>query len=134
MFLLIPKKKLLKQKNWVQYAICNSVERGAGSMPGLRRNNYKNIFTDFHKLGDVNFQRELLDRFCRQRTKQANTTTLTESRRQKTNIYYLPLEGGMVKVCQKLFSNTLGITEKVMRTALEKRYWCCTKGSSRWTL
>nr|CAH7727988.1 unnamed protein product [Callosobruchus chinensis] len=38
-----------------------------------------------------------------------------------SNYYFLPTENGEIKVCLKMFLNTLNISEKTVRTALAKK-------------
>ncbi|XP_046663228.1 uncharacterized protein LOC124356119 [Homalodisca vitripennis] len=77
------------------------------------------ICSDFHNLGDRDLQRAFISRQIRQYDLQQ--TKFPRSHRSKTNYYYLPnADGEDVNVCQKMFLNTLNISEKVMRTALAK--------------
>lgn len=78
------------------------------------------IFEDFYKLCDLQLQREYIARYVQQVPKKSSTTGKTDSRRQNTNFFFLPLEGSAVKVCRRLFINTLGISERTVRTVLAK--------------
>lgn len=117
----------LKQKKTVKARqlgpVCKNTQwckKGGRECAKLTDEQRQDIFTDYYKLDDVHLQREFILQYVRQISKKSTTTTKIESRRQKTNIFYLPMKGSTVKICQKLFLNTLGITEKIMRTALEK--------------
>ncbi|CAG4989572.1 unnamed protein product [Parnassius apollo] len=79
----------------------------------------ENIFMDFYSLADLTLQREYIVRFVEKKPV-GRKTTATESRRKFTNCFYLPLNDEKQKVCKKMFLNTLGISEKTFRTALQK--------------
>lgn len=52
--------------------------------------------------------------------KKRKITKNVSSRRQYTLQYPSPLQGSPVVVCKVFFLNTLGVSEKFLRTSLEK--------------
>ncbi|CAH0553939.1 unnamed protein product [Brassicogethes aeneus] len=79
----------------------------------------REILQDFYSLANLQQQREYLARHIQvKQTKQK--TTQDVSRRNKSNLYYLPLSGEKVCVCKIFLLNTLNISEKTMRTSLGK--------------
>lgn len=79
----------------------------------------ENILMDYYSTGNLSMQREFIARFTEKKPV-ARRTTATESRRQYTFHFYLPLKDNKHKVCKRMFLNTLGISEKSVRTSLEK--------------
>lgn len=71
-------------------------------------------------MGNLLQQREYLVRHVKKEEKKRKTTKVECSRRQHTLHYSFPLEGRLVPICKTFFLNTLGISEKVLRTSLEK--------------
>ncbi|XP_018575336.1 uncharacterized protein LOC108914106 [Anoplophora glabripennis] len=81
----------------------------------------QNIFELFCGIRDLHSQREFLIRHIEKRKpKKTRVSDTTKSRRQQTLIYKLTANNKDVVVCKKLFLNTLGVTEKMCRTALSK--------------
>lgn len=78
------------------------------------------IFTSFNQLGNLTRQRDFIVRHVKTTKTRQKTTTNENLRRQKTNNYYLTSGNDLHRVCKTLFLNTLGISERTMRTALEK--------------
>ncbi|CAG9765876.1 unnamed protein product [Ceutorhynchus assimilis] len=78
------------------------------------------IFTFFKQLGNLTRQREFITRHVKISETAQKTTKKEESRRQKSREYYLTVEGIQYLVCKTLFLNTFGISERTMRTSLEK--------------
>lgn len=78
------------------------------------------IFNNYYALGDINRQRE----FIRHHTEVADTKQKTSksevSRRQKTVCYFFTVNSVRVPVCKTFFINTLDISDRVVRTVLEK--------------
>lgn len=79
----------------------------------------RKIFTDFQALGNIQLKREYICRCVEENTKKRKTTE-NASRRTKTKAYYLFLNGKREIVCKFFFLNTLGASEKAMRTAVSK--------------
>lgn len=75
------------------------------------------IFDEFNGLSDLQKQREFIVRHMEITETKAKSTN---SRRQKSHTYFLTANGQRMKVCQTLFLRTLGITERMMRTAKGK--------------
>lgn len=78
------------------------------------------IFKDYYNLGDLQLQREFIVRHVDTKETKQKTTNKDTSRRQKTNNYYVTVEGSRIHVCKMFFLNTLGISERTARTALNK--------------
>lgn len=76
------------------------------------------IMTDFYSLKSLDLQRQyicnLTEVSCPKRQK-------TNSRKGKRKDFFLPYFGEKVPVCKVMFLNTLSISEKVMRTSIEKK-------------
>lgn len=77
------------------------------------------IFEDYWSQGDIQRQREFVARHV-EKTETLRKTAGVNSRRKLTFKYYLTLNGVRVNVCRYLFLNTLSITERVLRTAVQK--------------
>lgn len=78
------------------------------------------ILTCFYNLGNVQLQREFVVRHIECGDTKQKTTTNPDSRRKKSNKYFLTYKSNRLNVCKKFFLNTLGITEKKVRTAMAK--------------
>ncbi|CAH1988893.1 unnamed protein product [Acanthoscelides obtectus] len=78
------------------------------------------IFSQLHSLGDLQQQREYVARFVLSENPKHRTTNSNDRRRKQTHYFVLPLEGTRQLVCKKMFLGTLGISEKVCRTAIKK--------------
>ncbi|CAH1962332.1 unnamed protein product [Acanthoscelides obtectus] len=78
------------------------------------------IFSQFYSLGDLQQQREYIARFVLSENPKHRTTNSNDPRRTQTHYFFLPLEGIRQLVCKKMFLGTLGISEKVCRTAIKK--------------
>lgn len=75
------------------------------------------IFLDYYRLADLQQQREFVARHIQNKEaklKKAN------SRRNKSNAYFLTVNGKRVQVCKNTFLGTLGISEKFVRVILTK--------------
>lgn len=87
------------------------------------------IFNQFWKLGDRAKQWEYINKFSKQNTKKSITNQDFSRQRYRVK-YYLPLPKDSdeqisttqetVQVCLKTFLNTLGTSEQIVRTALNK--------------
>ncbi|XP_012938881.1 uncharacterized protein LOC106011979 [Aplysia californica] len=78
----------------------------------------KDIFQEFYSLASLQLQREFILRHVVNSDKKKESSH--QSRRQKTNVYYLTAQGSLVKVCKKLFLNTLAMSDRTVRTAFKK--------------
>nr|CAH7767079.1 unnamed protein product [Callosobruchus chinensis] len=79
------------------------------------------ILNAFYGTASLQLQREYIVRYMRREPKKDTKTKSQVSRRVMSNYYFLPTENGEIKVCLKMFLNTLNISEKTVRTALAKR-------------
>lgn len=77
----------------------------------------QSIVNAFYGTASLQLQREFIVR----KTKKETKTKRQISSRVMSNYYYLPKVGGKVKVCKKMFLNTLNVSEKTVRTALAKK-------------
>lgn len=78
----------------------------------------QSIFQEYYSLASLHLQREFILRHVESGDKRRNSSNST--RRQKTNVYYLTVQGNRIKICKKLFLNTLAISDRTVRTALKK--------------
>lgn len=76
------------------------------------------IMTDFYSLKSLDLQRQYL---CSLIEISFPKTQKTNSRKGKRKDFFLPYFGEKLPVCKVLFLNTLSISEKVMRTSMEKK-------------
>lgn len=67
----------------------------------------------------MNSQREFITRHARTKDKKRTYTANKVSRRANTVEYFLPMDGRQLDVCKIMFLNTLGISEKTMRTSIK---------------
>lgn len=102
--------------------VCNKswCRKGGRKCAEFSEEHRQKIFSDFNGLGDIKLQREFIVRFVEQKVKKSTTKSIGESRRVYTNFFHLSLDGRRVRVCRKMFVNTLGISDKIMRTSLQK--------------
>lgn len=70
-------------------------------------------------MSSLALQREYISRFVEQFAPKQRTVQ-SQSRRTKSYRFFLPLNGQRLLVRRKLFLNTLSISEKAMRTTLQK--------------
>lgn len=112
---VVPAKKFLKER--CKTEICVKFGHKCGEITEEER---KNILEDIYKSGNLQIQREFIVRYVTKQEKK-KCTVKGESRRNFTINYKLPKLDSQVSVCKKLFINTLGISEKMIRTALEKK-------------
>ncbi|XP_028136093.2 uncharacterized protein LOC126892938 [Diabrotica virgifera virgifera] len=93
------------------------------------------IFQDFWKLGDINYQREFVLRNLtvkptKHPRKKKDAVELPEgdtceSRRKLSYFYTFPQENcpvNTIKVCQTFFLNTLGISHQIVKTVVKKTH------------
>ncbi|XP_070183840.1 uncharacterized protein [Littorina saxatilis] len=76
------------------------------------------IFHSFWKLGCLTQQRQYLCKTVKKREKKS-THTKSSSRRGSTYEYHLHIHGKIVKVCKKMFLDTLDISDTVVATSLK---------------
>nr|CAH7767959.1 unnamed protein product [Callosobruchus chinensis] len=81
----------------------------------------KNMFEAFYGTGSLQLQREFIVRYVEAQKVKRRRTQADNSRRTLTLSYTLPKGNGKVSVCKTMFINTLGISEKTLRTAMSKR-------------
>lgn len=86
----------------------------------IEDNQRDKIFNAFYSSNNLHQQREFIVRHIAQEDIQRKKTGSDISRRTKTLKYKLPTANGPVNVCKTMFLNTLGISEKMVRTALSK--------------
>lgn len=110
---IVPARKL---GNRCEFANCAKFGRKCEQVSDTSR---QTIFKDYYALGDLRMQREFIARHV-VTTDKKRTTTAAVSRREKTNTYFLTIDGNLVNVCRKLFLSTLDISERTVRTALDK--------------
>lgn len=79
------------------------------------------IFNALYGTKSLQPQREFIVRHVLTQGIKRKRTDKEISRRARTLTYYLPKVEGTFIVCKTMFLNTLGISEKTMRTALYKR-------------
>lgn len=78
------------------------------------------IFDSFYQIGNLTRQRDFIVRHVISKETTYKTSKKEHSRRQRTNQYFLSLKNSRHLVCKTFFVNTLSISERFMRTALEK--------------
>lgn len=113
-------KKTVKERKLG--AGCNSewCKKGGRSCGKFSEDIRQLIFENYYKLANIQVQREYIARHVKQVKKKCSTTTNLKSRRENTNLFFLPLAGNTVQVCRSFFMNTLNVSEKVIRTVLAK--------------
>lgn len=81
------------------------------------------IFDAFYGTKSLQLQREFIVRHVATKDIKRKRTSKENSRRTRTLLYNLPIDnhGRVISVCKTIFLNTLGISEKTVRTALNKR-------------
>ena len=78
------------------------------------------IFNSYYALGDINRQREFILHHTEVTDTKQKTSKSEVSRRQKTIRYFFTKDNVRIPVCKTFFINTLDISDRVVRTALEK--------------
>lgn len=76
------------------------------------------IMTDFYSLKSLDLQRQYI---CNLIEVSIPKRQKTKSRKGKRKEFFLPYFGEKLPVCKVIFLNTLSISEKVMRTSIEKK-------------
>ncbi|KAK3708488.1 hypothetical protein RRG08_053069 [Elysia crispata] len=97
---------------------CVKAGRQCGTIAMEQR---EEISRTFYGLGDLHLQREFIVRHIDCALKKESITGSSVSRRQMTKTNYLTTDGNRLKVCQPMFLNTLEISEKTARTAIQKK-------------
>lgn len=77
-----------------------------------------NIFSEFWRMGDLSKHRHWIHTHIR--SKPCSNSRTPDSKRKRTMEYYLPNGHEAVKVCKLMFINTLGISDKIVRTVQDK--------------
>lgn len=80
----------------------------------------ESIKSFYYSLGDLKKQRLYIVSLVKKYKVKRKTTPAGLSRREFSHTFELPCDGQKKKVCQIMFLNTLGITEKTFRTAIRK--------------
>lgn len=78
------------------------------------------LFDSYNEIGNLNLQRQFIVRHTKVDQVKQKTSKKEHSRRQKTVFYYLTKNSEQTLVCKKFFLGTLGISERTVRTSLEK--------------
>lgn len=87
----------------------------------------KKILSAYYSTASLQLQREYIVRYVKREVTKQKTSKQEISRRNMSQYYYLPKMGEHdVMVCKTMFLNTLSISERTMRTALEKKEECGT--------
>ena len=107
-------EKILKQR-------CNSQRCMVKSCNFITEKERHSIFHAFYGTKSLHLQREFIVRHVNIKRVKRRRTPKGDSRRTRTLEYFLPRDSGSVPVCKTMFLNTLAISEKVMRTAVNKR-------------
>lgn len=81
----------------------------------------KNIFDAFYDCNSLQLQREFIVRYVEAQDVKRKRTKADNSRRTRTYNYNLPSANSKTNVCKTMFLNTLGISEKTLRTAISKQ-------------
>lgn len=80
----------------------------------------REVFEKFNGIGDLHLQREFLARHIKVDKTRRKTTDKEHSRRGHTLSYTLTVENKSCRVCKIFFLNTLGVSERMCRTAISK--------------
>lgn len=78
------------------------------------------VFGEFNNLGNLYLQREYIVRHTDSLETKQKTTRENVSRRQRSLNYHLTLNSNRILVCKTFFLHTLGVSEKICRTAILK--------------
>ena len=79
------------------------------------------VLNAYYDLGNLHHQRQWIQSHIVQREPSYKThTNKVTSRKKQTLSYYLPKGDGKLQVCRQMFLNTAGITERQVRTVLQK--------------
>lgn len=80
----------------------------------------ENIVFSYYEMGDLEKQRQWIAKHVD--SKPVDKQKKLNSRKKRTVTYYLPIGEGLnkVKVCRKMFLNSVGISERQVRTVLQK--------------
>lgn len=96
---------------------CKKLQRMCSTIQDSQR---CQIFNGYYVLGNINRQREFIIHHTEVTDTKQKTSKSEVSRRQKTVRYFFTINNVRVPVCKTFFINTLDISERVVRTALEK--------------
>lgn len=117
------KKTILKK---VLKARCHGNAKCRRKCDSITDEQRKDIFSAFQSIGDLRLQREYAVRHI-EVTKVKRRLTVTAAnkknsapRRDVSKNYFLTVDGHKIPVCQKMFLNTLSVSEQMARTALSK--------------
>ncbi|CAH1101340.1 unnamed protein product [Psylliodes chrysocephalus] len=79
------------------------------------------IMQDFYSMKSLQLQRECIARYIKMEEIKQKTTQKEVFRRNKSNYYFLPLDGDELPVFKTFFNNTLPTTAKTISTTLSKK-------------
>lgn len=126
---VVPGRKILKDR-------CNGIvcSKFNHECSDFTENDRQKILDDFYGTEALQLQREYSARFVNTTETKRITSAKEKSRRNFTIHYCLPKESTEKSVCKTFFLNTLCITKRNVRTALQKkkRYRCYRKREERW--
>ena len=79
------------------------------------------VLNAYYDLGNLHRQRQWIQSHIDQREPNYKTHSNKDtSRKKQTLSYYLPKDDGKLQVCRQMFLNTVGISERQVRTVLDK--------------
>lgn len=99
---------------------CEKTKCKATECDNLDEEQRQRIYNAFYNTKSLQLQREFLVRHVKSEDIRRKRTTAQISRRTRTLKYTLPNGGSTIHVCRIMFLNTLGISEKTLRTAMSK--------------
>lgn len=101
-------------------AVCNDKKCRHKCPTKVPEDQRKAVFDDFWKTGDLQRQREFVSS-CMQAIEPRYQYKRENSNRKPNNSFYLTINGTKTRVCKIFFKNTLAITDRFLRTVLEKK-------------
>lgn len=113
---MVPGRKILKDR-------CNGIvcSKFNHECSDFTENDRQKILDDFYGTEALQLQREYIARFVNKTETKRKISAKEKSRRNFTIHYCLPKEGTEKSVCKRFFLSTLCITERNVRTALQKK-------------
>ncbi|XP_074033291.1 uncharacterized protein [Leptinotarsa decemlineata] len=89
----------------------------------ITEESHKNIFANYWALGDSQRQRDYLSS-CMKPVKPKYQYQRSNSNRHDNNSFHFSVNGNIVRVCKSFFRSTLDITDRPIRTVLNKQATC----------
>ncbi|CAG9771355.1 unnamed protein product [Ceutorhynchus assimilis] len=111
---LVPPKRLK------EYCKGETCKRNKKRCHDFKEEDRQQLLNAYYELESIQLQREYICRYVDKFETKQKTTKDNKSRRNFSFHYFLPLQKVPVPVCKPFFLNTLSISEKVMRNAMEK--------------